>query len=118
MMPDPGTVIHTLTAGRVECTQFALQRCVTGSGDDDKPVLVLHRNKGLRPQRVAFDHANGDWLGAGLSAKDAYQRIAAFGRDIHTGKIVKTLCRSFIDRQALCASCFNHISEGRERFFG
>lgn len=66
---------------------------------------------------MAFNHADGYWPRAGLPAKDADQRVAALGGDIHTGEIVKALGRSLVDRQALRAGGLDHVAEGGEGFF-
>ena len=65
---------------------------------------------------MAFDHAYGDGLRARLPAKDTYQRAAAPGGDVDTGKIVEALGRPLVDRQALCAIGLDDVAEGREGF--
>lgn len=116
MMPDSGPVIYPLAAVGVKRTQFADKRRFIRCGDDDEPVMILHRDKGLRSQGVAFDHANGNGPRARLSAKNTDQRFAAIGRHVNTGEIVKPLGRAFIDGHSLGAIGLDDVSEGRECF--
>jgi hypothetical protein len=66
---------------------------------------------------VTFDHADGYWPRTGLPAKDADQRAAVLGGDIHTGEVVKAFGRSLVDRQVLRAVCLDNVAEGSEGFF-
>lgn len=97
VMPDSGPVIDPLAALGVKRTQFADKRRFIGCGNDNEPVVILHRDKGLRSEGVAFDHANGDGPRTGLSPENADQRFAAVGGYINTGEVVKPLGGPFID---------------------
>jgi len=116
VMPDSGPVIYALAAVGVKRTQFADKWRFIRCGDDDEPVMILHRDKGLRSQGVAFDHANGDGPGAGLSPENADQRLAAIGGHVYTGEIVKAFGGAFIDGHSLGAIGLDDVSEGRECF--
>lgn len=117
-MPDAGPVINALASVGVKCPQLADKRRFIRCGDDNKPVMILHRDKCLRSQRVAFDHSNGDRLWARLPAENADYRLSAIGRHVNTGEIVKSLGGSFIDRKSLRASGLDDVSERREGFLG
>lgn len=96
-MPDTGPVIYALAAMGVECPQLADMGCFTRSGDNDKPVVILHRDKRLGSQRVTFDHAYGNRLWPWLSSENTDNRFASLRGNVDTGEIVKSLCRSLID---------------------
>ncbi len=117
-MPDTGPVIYALTTGGVECTEFADKRNFIRCRDNDKPVMILHRDKGLRSQRMTFDHFNGDRLGTGLAPEDTDQRFTAVGGNVNTGEVVESVGGSFVDRQALCAVRLDNITKGCEGLLG
>lgn len=114
VMPHSGSVIDPLAALCVKRPQFADKRRFIRGGNDNEPVMILQRDKGLRSQGVAFDHANGDGPRAGLSPENADQRLAAVGGYINTGEIVKPLGGPFIDGEPLRTNGFDDVSEGRE----
>lgn len=115
-MPDTGPVINALATGGMECPQFADKRRFIRCGDNNKPVMVLHRDKGLRSQRMTFDHFNGDRLGTGLAPEDTDQQFAAVGGDVNTGEVVEPVGGSFVDRQALCAVRLDNVTKGCKGF--
>ena len=116
-MPDTGPVIYALTTRGVECTQFADKRTFIRCGDNNKPVMILHRDKCLRSQRMTFDHFNGDRLGTGLAPEDTDQRFTAVGGDVNTGEVVEPVGGSFVNRQALRAFRLDDVTKGCEGVF-
>ena len=117
-MPHAGSIIDALFSRCKECAQVNGFGFIARIADDDQPGLVLHGNKGLRPQRVAFHHFDIDRLRAGLPSKDVDDGLAVIRLDINAGEIVKSFGRPLIDFNAFGAGDLDDVAKRRKAFGG
>ena len=117
-MPYVGSIVHALFSRCAERAQATGLGFLARIADDDQPRLVLHGNKGLRPQRVAFHHFDIDRPRAGLPSKDVDDGLAVICLDIDAGEIVKSFGGALVDFNAFGAGDLDDVAKRRKAFGG
>ena len=114
MMPDIRRIGDALVAARAETAKpVKIRRAVirVGRGHHHQPFTVGKRHEGLRAERMALHHRNGDGNGARRAGKDRQDRPAAARCDIDVGQRVIAGRRAFVDHHDLGAVTLDHRSE-------
>ena len=114
MMPDVRGIGDALVTARAKAAKPVKIRCAVipvGRGHHHQPCLVRKRHEGLRAERMALHHRNGDGSRARRAGKDRQDRPATTRCNINSGQRVITGRRAFVNHHDLGAVTLDHRSE-------